>query len=348
YKADDLELSQPYVFFYDKLEKCNWFLESMIELVDEPLDDRTVSFLLTDPAQDGGQWDMFVAIVEKYGVVPKKNFPESFHTSNTGQLNNLIKKKLRDYAHRIRQLHSDGVSGEEIRNHKSKMLEEIYKILAITIGEPPKAFDWQFQDKDGKLQTYNDLNPLEFYHKHIKVHLPDYVSIVNDPRNEYKKIYTVDYLGNVKGGRQVRHLNLGVDQLKALAAAALKEGKPVWFGCDVGQSHVRRSGVLDVEAIDYHSAFGFDLNLNKAQRLEYRESLMTHAMMFSGVHLDSDGKSGEDSGEKGFLCMSDRWFDEYLYQIVLNKKDLPKELVDLLDQEPVVLAPWDPMGALAQ
>ncbi|KAJ1973476.1 bleomycin hydrolase, partial [Dimargaris verticillata] len=232
-----------------------------------------------------------------------------------------------------------------IRDAKSHMLEQIYRILAITMGEPPKKLDWCFRDKDGKYHAHCDLTPVEFYHKHVQVHLPDYVSIVNDPRNEYEKTYTVEYLGNVKGGRQVRHLNLHADQLKTLAASALKEGKPA-----------RRGGVLDIDAIDYHSAFGIDFVMNKAQRLQYRESLMTHAMMLSGVHLDNEGKPvrwrienswGEDHGEKGFLCMSDRWFEEFLYQIVVNKADLPEDIAKLLEIEPIVLAPWDPMGSLA-
>ncbi|KAJ1968568.1 bleomycin hydrolase [Dimargaris xerosporica] len=392
FKIDDLELSQPYVFFYDKLEKCNWFLESMIELSDKPIDDRTVSFLLTDPAQDGGQWDMFVALVEKYGVVPKKYYPESYHTSNTRQMNHLIQKKLRDFAYQLREMHTQNKSLGEIRDAKSHMLEQIYRILAITMGEPPKKLDWCFRDKDGKYHAHADLTPVEFYRKHVQVHLPDYVSIVNDPRNEYDRTYTVEYLGNVKGGRQVCHLNLHVDQLKTLAASALKEGKPgewwgldtLWpsrtqanaiirelhadlcrylaqlpmskFGCDVGQFHARRGAVLDIDSIDYHSAFGIDFVMNKAQRLQFRESLMTHAMMLSGVHLDDEGKPvrwrienswGEDQGEKGFLCMSDRWFEEFLYQIVVNKNDLPEDIAKLLDQEPIKLAPWDPMGSLA-
>ncbi|KAJ1928793.1 bleomycin hydrolase [Tieghemiomyces parasiticus] len=356
YKIDDLELSQPFVFFYDKLEKCNWFLESIIDLRDKEVDDRTVSFLLTDPAADGGQWDMFVALVEKYGVVPKKYYPESFHTSNTRQMNGLIQKKLRDYAYQIRQWHADNVSVEDIRLKKSKMLEQIYKILAITMGEPPKTVDWTYRDKEGKYHAHEGLSPLEFYHDHVKVHLPDYVSVVNDPRNEYRQTYTVDFLGNVKGGRQVRHLNLEIDELKKFTAEAIKQGKPVWFGCDVGQFLARRSGVLDMEALDYQSAFGVEFVLSKAQRLEYRESLMTHAMMISGVHLDSNGKPtrwrienswGEDHGEKGFLCMSDRWFEEYLYQIVVNKNDLPEDVRELLTLEPTVLKAWDPMGSLA-
>ncbi|KAJ1956511.1 bleomycin hydrolase [Dispira parvispora] len=358
YKVEDLELSQPYVFFFDKLEKSNWFLESMIELRDKPVDDRTVSFLLSDPAQDGGQWDMFVALVEKYGVVPKRFYPESYHTSNTNELNRLVKKKLRDYAMELRQYAAEHPEAtvEDLRTQKSGMLQQIYKFLAITMGEPPKSFDWNYRDKDGAYHSHSNLTPLQFYREHVKVHLPDYVSIVNDPRNEYRQTYTVEYLGNVKGGPMIRHLNLDVEHLKQFAADAIKSGKPVWFGCDVGQFLARRSGLLDPEAIDYHSAFGVEFTMNKAQRLEYRESLMTHAMMLSGVHLDDAGKPirwrienswGEDHGEKGFLCMSDQWFEEYLYQIVVNKHDLPEDIVELLDKEPVVLPPWDPMGSLA-
>ncbi|ORX99707.1 peptidase C1B, bleomycin hydrolase [Basidiobolus meristosporus CBS 931.73] len=356
YKLDDLELSQPYLFFYDKIEKSNWFLESIIELADKDLDDRTVQYLLKDPIQDGGQWDMFVSLVEKYGVVPKAVFPETFQTSNTVQVRWLLTCKLREYAQELRALHKSGKSIDEIRSAKEDMLSEVYRIMAITCGEPPKQFDWSFRNKDNKFQQFEGLTPLQFYKEHVEYKATETVSLINDPRNEYHKLYTVEYLGNVKGGVPVHYINLPIEEFKELAAKTLRKGKPVWFGCDVGKHFARQIGLLDMGSLDFELAFGVKFHLNKADRLRYRESLMTHAMMFTGVHVDAEEKTvrwrvanswGEDTGDKGFLSMSDRWFDEFTYQIVLEKEDIPEKVLEVLKEEPVVLPPWDPMGSLA-
>ncbi|KAJ2367887.1 bleomycin hydrolase [Coemansia sp. RSA 2607] len=356
YNVEELELSQPYLFFYDKLEKSNWFLENVLKTLDEDLDGRVVQYLLKDPIGDGGQWDMFVALIEKYGIVPKAAYPETFHTSSSSAMDTLITSKLREYARVLRNAHSKGGSEEELRKLKRGMLEEVHRVMVISLGHPPEKVTWAFYDKDKKYHEYRDITPLEFYKEHVQHDCTQTVSLINDPRNEYMKKYTVKYLGNVVGAEDVHYINLPVEDLKHYAAEVIKSGRPVWFGCDVGKFLSRSKGLNDPEVIDFKTAFGFGFGLTKAERLEYGESLMTHAMVLTGVHIEDDktvrwrieNSWGEDYGNKGYLTMTDRWFDEFVYQIVLDKADLPQKVVDVLDQDAVVLPPWDPMGALAK
>ncbi|RKP14535.1 peptidase C1B, bleomycin hydrolase [Piptocephalis cylindrospora] len=357
YNLEDAELSQPFLFFYDKVEKANWFLERVLDLRDSPLDGREMEFLCRDPVQDGGQWDMFVNLVEKYGVVPKAAYPESVQTSASAQVRWLLTCKLRQWAGELRDAHRQGTSLEELRTRKKAMIEETYRILAIACGEPPKSFDWTFRDKDKKTKEIRSLTPVEFYKEHTKYPATQTVSLIHDPRNPYQALYTVQYLGNVQGGRPVLYINLPVDQIKSLAVKALQGGKAVWFGCDVGKHFARSKGLMDMNVLDYDLGFQVQFSQDKADRLRYGESAMTHAMVFTGVHLEEgterplrwrvENSWGEDTGEKGYMVMSDEWFSEYTYQIVLEKEDLPSEVLDLLNQDPTVLPPWDPMGSLA-
>ncbi|KAJ2629730.1 bleomycin hydrolase [Coemansia sp. RSA 1694] len=356
YNLDALELSQPYLFFYDKLEKSNWFLENILATLDEDLDGRVVQYLLKDPIGDGGQWDMFVALIEKYGVVPKEAYPETFHTSSSGQMDGLVTSRLREYAKILRNDHALGKCAGELRAHKQSMLEEVHRIMAISLGHPPEKFTWAFYDKDKKFHEFKDISPQQFYKDHVKQDCTNTVSLINDPRNDFMKKYTVEFLGNVVGADQVHYINLPVKDIKRYAAAAIKAGRPVWFGCDVGKFHSRSKGMMDPELIDYRAAFNFGAGTTKAERLQYGESLMTHAMVLTGVHLDGDrvvrwrieNSWGKDYGNSGYLTMTDKWFDEFVYQIVLEKDDIPKEVLAVLDQDAVVLPPWDPMGALAK
>ncbi|KAJ2012880.1 bleomycin hydrolase [Coemansia sp. S3946] len=356
YNLDSLELSQPYLFFYDKLEKSNWFLENILATLDDELDGRVVQYLLKDPIGDGGQWDMFVALIEKYGVVPKEAYPETYHTSNSGQMDGLVTSRLREYAKILRNEHAQGKCAGELRAHKRHMLEEVHRIMAISLGHPPEKLTWAFYDKDKKFHEFKDITPLQFYKDHVKQDCTNTVSLIHDPRNDYMKKYTVDLLGNVVGADKVHYINLPVEDIKRYAAAAIKAGRPVWFGCDVGKCHSRNKGMMDPELIDYQTAFNFGASTTKAERLQYGESMMTHAMVLTGVHVDGDqvvrwrieNSWGKDYGNSGYLTMTDKWFDEFVYQIVLEKDDLPKDVLAVLDQDAVVLPPWDPMGALAK
>ncbi|KAJ2232799.1 bleomycin hydrolase [Coemansia sp. RSA 1722] len=356
HKLEELELSQPYLFFYDKLEKSNWFLENVLKTLDEDLDGRVVQYLLKDPIGDGGQWDMFVALIEKYGVVPKDAYPETFHTSSSSQMDTLITSKLREYAKQLRNAHKDGKHEGDLRKLKRSMLEEVHRVMVISLGHPPEKVTWAFYNKDKEFCEFRDITPLQFYKDHVKQDCKETVSLINDPRNEYMKKYTVQYLGNVVGADDVHYINLPVDELKRYAANVIKSGRPVWFGCDVGKFLSRGKGMIDPEVIDYKAAFNFGFGSSKAERLQYGESLMTHAMVLTGVHIEDDktvrwrieNSWGEDYGNKGYLTMTDRWFDEFVYQIVLEKSDLPSDVLDVLDQDAVVLPPWDPMGSLAK
>ncbi|EIE83493.1 hypothetical protein G6F46_002763 [Rhizopus delemar] len=355
--SDDFELSQSYLFFYDKLEKANWFLENMIDLAHKDIDDRVVQYLLTDPVGDGGQFDMLINLVEKYGVVPKSVFPETYSSSNSRRLNWLVTVKLREFAAVIRKSIEQGSSIQSVRVIKQKMMEDIYRIISIHLGEPPSQFDWETQDKNGKYIGIHDLTPKRFFKEIVNFPISTMVSLINDPRNPINALYTVDRLGNIVGGRPIRYINTTSDNQKQLAINVLKSGRPVWFGCDVGQFSNNRIGAMDTKIYDYELAFNVKFNLTKEERLLYKESLMTHAMVFTGVHLDKDGKPlrwrvenswGVDTtGDKGFWVMTDEWFSSFVYQIVLEKNDIPRKLVSLLDNQPTVLPAYDPMGALA-
>ncbi|MCX6362546.1 MAG: C1 family peptidase [Armatimonadetes bacterium] len=355
---ENFELSQNYPMFWDKLEKANYFLESILATLDEPTDGRLIAFLCQAPIQDGGQWDMFVNIVRKYGVVPKEVMPETESSSSTGMLCDRLTLKLRQFAAILRRDHRAGATLDELRARKPAMLDEVYRILAIHLGEPPASFEWQWRDKDKSFHRDGVLTPLEFTEKYCATDLDAMVCLIHCPQQtkQIDTVYTVDYLGNVLEGQIVRYLNVSLDAMKAAAIAMIKDGKSVWFGCDVGKCFDRDLGMMDLELYDYPSIYGTDFALTKAERLDYGESAMNHAMVFSGVDLDDEGKPrkwrvenswGDKGGEKGFMLMSDAWFDEFNYEVAVEKAYLPAELLAALETEPVHLHPWDPMGALA-
>lgn len=355
---EDMELSQNYTLFYDKLEKANYFLESILDTVDEPTDGRLISWLLMAPLNDGGQWDMLANIIRKYGIVPKEAMPETFSSSCTREITPWMTKKLREFACTLRTAYAKGASMEELQEKKQEMMSVIYRMLVIALGKPPKTFTWETRDKDKQFIRIADITPQQFFAEYVGWNLDDYVSIINAPTQDkpFHHSYTVQYLGNVTEGHIVRHLNLPIEEMKKLAITQMQDGQVVWFGCDVGQFHEKDLGIMDTDGIQAGLLFDTDFPMTKAQRLDYGESLMTHAMVFTGVNLDKVGKPnrwkvenswGEDRGNKGFYIMSDRWFDEYMYQVVVNKKYLSKEQLKAYEEEPTVLAPWDPMGSLA-
>ena len=302
---------------------------------------------------------MFANLVEKYGVVPKDAMPESAASSQTAEMDRYLTRKLREFACVLREAYAKGEKVEALRARKEEMLGTIYRMLCISLGTPPKKFTYETRDKDKKFIRISDITPQEFYKQYVGLDMDDYISLINAPTADkpYYKMYTVQYLGNVKGARQVKYLNLPAEELKLAAIAQLKDGKAVWFGSDVGQSSSRVGGLLDLNVYDSASLFGTDFPMTKAQRLDYGESLMTHAMVLTGVNLDEDGKPtrwrvenswGKDAGKEGYYVMSDRWFDEYTYQIVVNKKYLTQQQRTIIDEEPIKLKPGDPMGSLAK
>jgi bleomycin hydrolase len=357
FNLKEFELSQNHTFFWDKYEKANYFYENILATANEPLTSRKVAFLLQTPQQDGGQWDMIVSIFQKYGVVPKTVMPESSNSSNSRDLNNYLNKKLRKDAVALRQLVAEGKTAEDIQTAKEAMLEDIYRFLATSLGTPPETFDFEYRDEDKNYHIDRNLTPQSFYEKYVGVDLDDYVSIINAPTADkpYNQSYTVEMLGNVVGGKEVKYLNVDMPTFKKLAIAQLEQGESVWFGCDVGQSSTRDTGIMALDAYDINDLFDIDFTMTKAERLDFGESLMTHAMVLTGVDL-IDGEStkwkvenswGEKVGTNGFFVMSDAWMDEYTYQIVVRKEFLTAEQLAAFEAEPTVLAPWDPMGALA-
>ena len=355
---EDFEISQNYLFFWDKLERANYFLESILSTFDEPTDGRLISWLLKDPVQDGGQWDMFANLVRKYGVVPKETMPETESSSNTGIMNDRLTWKLREYSSILRNLHQLGKPHNVLAAQKSSMMAEIYRILCIHLGEPPADFLWQWRDKDKNFHRDGVITPLQFFEKHIPVNLDSMVCLIHCPQSSksFNTLYTVQYLGNVVGGDIVRYLNVDLDVLKSSAINMIKDSRPVWFGCDVGKHLERDLGLMDTDVYDYEGVYSTKFGMDKAERLDYGQSQMTHAMVFTGVDLNDHNKPlkwrvenswGDKTGEKGFMVMTDPWFDEYLYEVAVDKKYLSPELLAILETKPVELAPWDPMGALA-
>ena len=352
------ELSQAYLFFWDKLEKSNYFLESILETVELPTSSRLVSYLLTAPVGDGGQWDMLCNLVKKYGVVPKTAYPESKASSGSREMDSTLTEKLREDACILRRMYKERMNMDAIRERKTEMLNEIYRLLCICLGEPPKSFTFEYRDEDKNFHRETGLTPKSFFEKYVGINLDDYVSLINAPTSDkpYGHSYTVKYLGNVREGNAVRYLNLPIEELKKAAIAQLKDGQPVWFGCDVGKHSDRDSGVMDLDIRSLETLLDTKFTMTKAERLDYSQSLMTHAMVFQGVNLDENGQPnrwrvenswGKDPGKDGYYLMTDRWFDEYMYQIVVNKKYLTNEQLAAYQSEPTELEPWDPMGPLA-
>ncbi|MBZ2058391.1 aminopeptidase C [Streptococcus sanguinis] len=359
FQLEDFELSQAHTFFWDKYEKSNWFLEQVIATADQELTSRKVKFLLDTPQQDGGQWDMVVSLFEKYGVVPKSVYPESISSSNSRELNQILNKLLRQDAQILRELVAEGANSAELQAKKEELLQEVFNFLAMNLGLPPRQFDFSYRDKDNHFHSESGLTPLTFYQKYVDLKLDDYVSIINAPTADkpYGRSYTVEMLGNVVGSKPVRYLNVEMDRLKELAIAQMQAGETVWFGSDVGQSSNRKAGVMAEGMHDFTASMDIRLTQDKAGRLDYSESLMTHAMVLTGVDLDENGKAkkwkvenswGEKVGNKGYFVASDAWMDEYTYQIVVRKEFLTAAELAAYEAEPLVLAPWDPMGALAK
>lgn len=359
FQLEDFELSQAHTFFWDKYEKSNWFLEQVLATADQELTSRKVKFLLDTPQQDGGQWDMVVSLFEKYGVVPKSVYPESISSSNSRELNQILNKLLRQDAQILRELRAEGAESTELQTKKEELLQEVFNFLAMNLGLPPRQFDFAYRDKDNHFHSESGLTPLTFYQKYVDLKLDDYVSIINAPTADkpYGRSYTVEMLGNVVGSKPVRYLNVEMDRLKELAIAQMKAGETVWFGSDVAQSSNRKAGVMAEGMHDFTASMDIRLTQDKAGRLDYSESLMTHAMVLTGVDLDENGKAkkwkvenswGEKVGNKGYFVASDAWMDEYTYQIVVRKEFLTAAELAAYEAEPLVLSPWDPMGALAK
>jgi bleomycin hydrolase len=355
--VEDFEFSQNYLMFFDKLEKANYFLESILRTIDEEIYSRIIMWILDDPLQDGGQWDMFVNLVNKYGAIPKNVMPETFHSNNSALMNQLLTSKLRQWAEELRNMYASGVKMEELREFKTTCIQEFYHILTYFLGDPPVNFDFEYKDQEGTFHRVKAITPLRFYTEYVGIDLNDYYSLIHAPTPDkpFGKTYTIDFLGNVVEGKTIIYLNAPLDAMKKCTINQLKNGEPVWFGCDIRWQTERKKGLMDTRLFLFDHSLSTTSSLDKTGRLLYGESVLTHAMVFTGVNLSNEKPTrwkvenswGEERGEKGYFIMSDSWFDEFNYQVVINKKYLTSELLGQLKQEPIVLPPWDPMGSLA-
>lgn len=351
HKAKNFTLSQSYNFFWDKLERANLFYEKVIATADKPLDDREVRSYFDFAGHDGGQWHMAISLVKKYGVVPSYVMPESFNTSATNGLASALADKERKDALALRRLAQAG-DQEGLEKARKTFLNEIYRMVAIAVGEPPKTFDLEYRDDDKNYHLEKNLTPVSFFNKYFDVDLDDYVVLTNAPDHEYGKLYHVGAEDNVEGGSPIRFLNVPMEYLEQAAVAQLKDGEAVWFGNDVLRQMDSKTGYLDTDLYKLEELFDVDLSLSKADRLATGVGEVSHAMTLVGVDEDNgdirqwkvENSWGDKSGEKGFFVMSHNWFKEYVYEVVVHKKYLTKEQQELLSSTPVELAPWDSLA----
>lgn len=350
----ELKLSQNYNFFYDQLEKANLFLQAIIETAKEPMDNRRVEWLFKNPLSDGGQYTGLSDNITKYGVVPAEIMPETFSSNSTSRLSNLVSLKLREDGLKLRSMIASGAKAKQIDETREKMLGEIYRMLALTLGVPPTQFTWTRRDAKGNTVDTRTYTPQEFYREYAGNNLKDdYVMLMNDPTRPYHALYEIDLDRHAYDGQNWTYINLPMEEIKEMAIASLKDSTMMYFSCDVGKFFDREKGVLDVDNFDYESLFGTTFGMNKADRIRTGASASSHAMTLVGVDLDKAGKpqrwlienSWGPGANGGHLIMTDPWMDEYMFRLVVNRKYVPAKILDILKQKPTVLPAWDPMFA---
>jgi len=350
-KLKDFQFSQNHLAFWDKLEKANCLLERIIELRDRDIMDREIEIILRDPIPDGGYWESAVNLIAKYGVVPKDIMPETNSSENTSLMNTLISRKLRADAVRLREMHRERKSVEELRAEKAGMLADTYKMLVMNLGEPPTEFPWRFEDANSIVSEMRTYTPRSFFDEFVAVDLNEYVDLFNDPSKEYGKHYRLSLSKNVHDGGDVHFANTPMETLKKIAVEAVLKDEPIWFACDVGKDQSKEHGIMAMDMYDYDSIYEVRMGMTKAQRALYRESVPNHAMVFIGVDVQNDkpvkwlveNSWGKEKGSEGRWTLYDTWFDMNVYSIIVKRKYVPEEVLKILEQPPEVLPPWDPM-----
>lgn len=351
YHTKNFTFSQSYLFFWDRIERANIFFNHILETADKPVDDRTVHFYLQAPDTDGGQWHMAISLIRKYGLVPTYAQDESFTANNTAAFNQALNMKLRENGLVLRKLAQAG-KNDEIEQKRQEYLSEIYRMAVIAFGQPVQKFDLEFKDDDGNYKLDQNITPLDFFHNYFEDDLDDYVVLFNAPDHEYDKLYAFPFEDNVEGGSPVRFLNTKIENLKEAAIKQLKDGETIWFGCDIGKQSDRQKGILAANLYETDTIFGIETKLNKKERLQTGASGSTHAMTFVGVDV-VDGKPrqwkvenswGTKVGDKGYFVMDDKWFDEYLFKVVVKKQYLPEKLVKIAEGEATPVPCWDSMA----
>ncbi len=351
YKAKNFVFSQDYLFFWDRIERANIFFNHILETADKPLDDRTVHFYMQGPDTDGGQWHMALSLIRKYGLVPAYAQDESFSANNTAFFNHALNMKLREDGLILRKLKRAG-KDDEIETKREEFLNEVYRMAVIAYGEPVQKFDLEYKDDDGKYHFDGDLNPFDFFHNYFTDDLDDYVVLFNAPDHEYDKLYALPFEDNVEGGTPIRFLNTRIENLKKAAIKQLKAGETIWFGCDVGKQSDRQKGILAGDLYQTDQVFNIDTKLDKKERLLTGASGSTHAMTLVGVDVVNgkprqwkiENSWGSKVGKNGYFVMDDKWFDEYLFKVVVKKQYLPEKLVKLAEGKATPVPCWDSMG----
>ncbi|XP_050667775.1 bleomycin hydrolase [Leptidea sinapis] len=364
YGLEEFEFSQSYLFFWDKIERSHFWLNNIVSTAKqgESLDGRLVNFLLKDPINDGGQWDMIVNLVNKYGVVPKKCFPESFSSRKSLHMNAILKTKLREFAKELREKVAAKATDEEIRKTIDGQITCIYNIVATCLGTPPEKCTLEFYNKEKQYVKMGPVSPKQFYEEYVKplYNVDDKVCLVSDPResNPFGHLYTLQCLGNVVGGRETAYNNQPIETLIKAVVDSISGGEAVWFGCEVSKRFERENGLEDLDAHDYKLVFNTEVQvgLSKPDRLLYGDSCMTHAMVFTAVGTDENGvpvkfrvenSYSDKNYDKGYLLLTNAWFREFVFEVVVDKKFVSPEVLEVFKQEAVVLPAWDPMGTLA-
>ena len=349
YGLDEMEFSQNYCFFYDQLEKANLFLQGIIDTREKPMDDKMVEWLFRNPISDGGQFTGISDVIGKYGVVPSSVMPETYSSENTSQIARLVGLKLREFGLQLRDEAAKGVKVSALEAKKTEMLSTIYRMLALAFGEPVERFTWTM---NGETKEYT---PQSFYQEYLGNDLTNnYVMLMNDPSREYYKCYEIDFDRHVYDGKNWTYVNLPVEDIKAMAIESIKDSTMMYFSCDVAKFLDSKRGTLDLKNFDYESLMGTTFGMSKKQRVQTFASGSSHAMTLMAVDLDKDGKPkkwmvenswGAEAGYKGHLIMTDEWFDEYMFRLVVEKKYVPEKVLNILKQKPIRLPAWDPMFA---
>ena len=351
-----LELSQNYLFFYDQLEKANLFLQGVVDTRKQTFDDRMVDWLFQNPLSDGGTFCGVADLVQKYGVMPKEAFPETYQSSNTSGFTSVMKTKLREMGLELRTLGENKKTTEkQLQDKKIEMLGTIYRMLTLAYGVPPTEFSWTQRDAKGKEVSTETYTPMSFYQKYWDGEdlYDNYIMVMNDPLRDYYKVYQIEYDRHTYDGHDWVYLNLPVEDIKPMAIASIKDSTAMYFSCDVGKFLNRQNGSLTLSNFDYESLFGITLGMDKKQRVQTHASGSSHAMTMIAVDIDKEtGKTkkwmvenswGATSGYKGNLVMTDEWFDNYMFRLVINKKYAEKKYLEMLNQKPILLPAWDPM-----
>ena len=354
--ADSLtvEFSHDYLFFYDQLEKANLMLQGVIDNAKKPIDDTRVQFFFKSPINDGGTFCGVADLADKYGVVPMSIVPETYSAENTSRISRLVASKLREFGLELRDMVAKGKNAKAINERKTQMLATVYNMLSMTLGEPVKEFTYAFTDKNGKtVGTPKKYTPKEFFHEVVGDGIKGtFIMVMNDPRRPYHKTYEVEYDRHTYDGTNWKYLNLPMDEIAQLAIASLKDGRKMYSSYDVGKQYDRKRGLLDVNNYDYASLFSTTFGMDKAQRISTYDSGSTHAMTLSAVDLDANGKPlkwkvenswGPANGQNGCLIMTNEWFNEYMFRLVVDKQYVPAETLKLFDQKPVMVMPEDPL-----